>query len=61
MAVAAAPCEERDGLKEDWRAAPLSVLPVLLAAAAFGSPGLVHETRTKSAPDLTNQLAGPDV
>jgi len=38
MAVAAAPCEERDGRKEDWWP-PLSVLPLLLAPAAFGSLG----------------------
>src|SRR5690242_7218741 len=36
MAVAAAPCEERDGCQEDLVAAPLSVLPLLLAAARFG-------------------------
>src|SRR5213080_19741 len=37
MAVAAAPCEERDGLRRTG-GRPLSVLPVLLARAAFGSP-----------------------
>src|SRR5215472_14979330 len=50
MAVAAAPCEERDGRRGGLRAAPigehgrflaraLSVLPLLLADGAFGSRG----------------------
>jgi len=58
MAVAAAPCEERDGRKEDWWP-PLSVLPLLLAPAAFGSlgpPGRVRKGSAKSAPDPPNQL-----
>src|SRR4051794_41828379 len=37
MAVAAAPCEERVGRRRTGRPTLLSVLPVLLAAAAFGS------------------------
>ena len=67
MAVAVAPCEERDGRWRTWwpsrwkhdrrQTVVLSVLSLLLATAPVGS----RKKFAKSVPDLPNRWAGANV